>query len=266
MKWTSILLAMISFLLGGVAQGAGFAHNENFLVLAADQRLADEVLAQASKLRGGIIGEWLGEEWLRKPLDPECGRTILHVKLSDTEDEGLTWAVDYEGRRHHRTWVTAPRERAFGSTLRHELVHCTLSTRFGHALPKWAEEGAACLSDDGDRKETRQRLIEQYRRTGRWPDLEPIVQADVISRQDEAAYASAASLTEFLVSRADKPTFLNFAVATKAQGWSVALQEYYGVSGIDRLQAQWRSWANRGERALTALPRRNAAGVASIDR
>ena len=68
------------------AYGAGFVRDDDFIVFAPDESLAEAVLAKAAQLRRQIAEEWFGE-----PLPPGAGRTLIHVQLDDREDSGLTW-------------------------------------------------------------------------------------------------------------------------------------------------------------------------------
>ena len=56
-------------------------------ILEFRAQLADDGLVRADQLRDEVALEWLGG-----PLDADMEPTILHVKLSSTEDRGLTWA------------------------------------------------------------------------------------------------------------------------------------------------------------------------------
>ena len=68
---------------------AGFAHDENFIVYAPDQDLADRVLAKAEEFRKAEAKNLLGAE-----LEPGKGRTIITVEVSASEDSGFTWPID----------------------------------------------------------------------------------------------------------------------------------------------------------------------------
>ncbi len=166
MKSICFVCAFAGLLIASVAQGAGFAHDDNFIVLAPDQALAEEVLDRAEHFRGQVAQEWLGED-----LPPSVGRAVIHVSLSDLEDSGLTWAIDCPERKYHKLWVKGTRDQVLGSTLHHEMVHAVLVTRFPDQLPAWAEEGAASTKDDPQRIDTRRRIIDWYARTGNWPKL-----------------------------------------------------------------------------------------------
>lgn len=223
-----------------VASGAGAAHSENFIVLAPSEALADELLARAEQFRQEVAMEWLG-----KPLPPNIGPTILHLELSDSEDRGQTWVIDHPDRKYHRVWLVTNRESAMGSTLRHEIVHVVMATRFPKRLPQWAEEGAASLSDGGGRPEIRENIIDWYAETKNWPDLAGVFESEIIPSHDKAAYSVAASVTHYLLSKKDKPTFIAFAAESKEDGLDAALHDRYGIGSLTDLQGQWEAWVTR---------------------
>lgn len=257
MRVVHLLQALAIVLLTACAQGAGFAHNDNFVVLAPDQSLAAEVLNKANVFRKQIAEEWLGEE-----LPPGIGEALIHVTLSATEDNGLAWPIDDPGRKLHKVWLTTSREGAVGSTLYHEIVHLVMATQFPDRLPAWAEEGIASLSDDPQRAQIRERVLGWYSRTGNWPDLAGILQYPAVAHSDKAAYSVAVSVTEYLLSRADKATFLRFAQAGKREGWDRALEHHYRIASVRDLQGAWQTWASHGPQTLTrpsTTPRQEAA-------
>jgi hypothetical protein len=236
--------------------GAGMAHDENFIVMAPNQTLAEELLARANQFRREVAVEWLGRE-----LPPSVGRTIINVELSEVTDRGFTWPVDSPARKFHKMWLTTSRDRALGSTLRHEITHVVLATRFRGMMPPWAEEGSASLEDDARRIETRKEIIGWYNETGDWPSLTKLFQADRILASDTALYSVAASVTEYLLTCKDRRTFLAFAVAGKRNGWDRALAEHYAIGGVDHLQEAWQAWAGRNGGAGRGRPAVRAAST-----
>jgi hypothetical protein len=228
--------------------GACFQHDENFTVLAEDEMLAADVLASANRFRQRVANEWLGVE-----LPPSVGETIIHVTLSDEEDRGLTWAIDSPNRSMHKIWLTTSRDRANGSTLQHEIAHIVLATRYPQRLPAWADEGIAGTYDEQDRINLRRQIIHWYADTGNWPSLESVFQMPTIINTDKKAYSVAASVTEFLLTRGDRPTFVEFAAAGQQAGWDRALQDFYRLESVAALQQAWQAWASGIETSNSEL-------------
>lgn len=258
MRMNNAALILFGLAAAPAAQAAGVARSENFIVMAPDQVLADQVLVRAEDYRRQAAKEWLGQE-----LPPGVGRAIIHVVVCEAEDTGLTWPIDSPQRKFHRLFLRASRERLLGSGLGHEITHLVFAVRYPGRLPVWADEGAASLSDDQSRTDIRRDVIQRYVRTGNWPDLRPILEARTIGASDRATYSVARSLTEYLLSRGDRATFLRFAVAGKEGGWDRALREHYAIHTVPELQLAWQAWASgdlrtgapatsdRAERSLT---------------
>lgn len=230
---------------------AGFQHDENFTILAEDELLAADVLASANRFR-----QQVANDWLRLELPPSVGETVIHVTLSSEEDRGLTWAIDSPNRSMHKIWLTTSRDRANGSTLQHEIAHIVLATRYPQRLPAWADEGIAGTYDEQDRINTRRQIIQWYAQTENWPTLESVFQMPAIINTDKKAYSVAASVTEFLLTRADKPTFVEFAAAGQQAGWDRALQDFYKIESVAALQQAWQAWASGSK--LASVPNRQA--------
>jgi hypothetical protein len=250
----TVVLALMSFVLmiPSLSHAAGWAHDENFVVLAPDQGTAEFVLARANEYRKQVAVEWLGEE-----LPPSVGQTVVHVEYSTTEDSALTWPIDSPRRTMHKLWLTTAPDKAGGKVLHHEITHVVLNTQFPGSLPAWSDEGAASMKDDEERKAVGERILAWYVKSGNWPALETVLEAPAINASNQAAYAIAASLTQYLLTRGDRSTFLKFAQSGKARGWDLALKEQYKIDSVKDLQAAWQAWvqsASRADlRAATAL-------------
>jgi hypothetical protein len=229
--------------------GAGLARSSNFVVGAEQQELADAVLAQAEAFRQQIAQEWLGDD-----LPPDGQRVVIHVFVSDEEDHALTRIDPGDARgRHHMMWiVTAPH--LINSALAHEMTHVVFGCQYQNRVPIWANEGAASLLDDPRRQATRQRIIGEFARTGQWPDLNDVFDRASLAVSDAAGYATAASVTEFLLARAGKPTFLRFALEGQALGWDAALWKYYQIRNVGGLQSQWQDWSKQQRTHSSSSP------------
>ena len=250
--WVTMALALS---IACEAHAVGFDHNENFIVFAPDQSLAETVLAKAVGLRKQIAEEWFEEE-----LPSGNGRTLIHVELSDSEDSGLTWVKDPKDPRQtlHRVWLTTTRDRALGSMLAHEMTHAVFATRFPDRLHPWIEEGIASLHDDPGRAADRRRILRRYAQQGSWPRLGRIIGARRIVATDDAAYCVGPSVVQYLLSRGDKADLIRFAVAAKEKGCEQALRECYGFAGVQDLQLAWQAWASKAAKSYAyAAPRRS---------
>ncbi len=234
------LVSCLMVALIGADRGTALRANPNFLVCASSSELANELLVAADAHRDEMAEQWLGE---KLPLG--VGRTHIHLELSDTKDNGWTWPIDHPDRKAHMMWLVTDRDKALGSTLAHEITHIVLLTRYPGQLPAWANEGAACQQDDKQSIATRRKILRSFAKTGRWPKLSPLLAAEKIPSNDQSAYATAVSLTEFFLARGDKPAFIRFAVDGKRHGWNQALTRHYRIRDVVVLETAWKSWATR---------------------
>lgn len=225
-------------LLPGVAFGQTVA-TKNFVVTAPDMLLAEEVLARAESLR-----ETLAERWLGEKLPVGVGPTVIRVKLSSSEDKGLSWVAENDSRLSHLMWLTTSRERAIGTTLAHEMTHVVLATRYPGSVPVFATEGAACEQDDPERLAMRREIVEWWAQTGNWPHVGELLESRQIEPSDTASYAHACSLTAFLLARGGRAKFIDFAVAGENRGWPNAVCDFYGYRSLASLQNAWRNFAS----------------------
>ena len=238
------LLALLFLsLLVPAALGAGHVYNENFSVLtpnwatqADTDEYAQQLLVQAEKYRKEIAQEWLGAE-----LPRGVGRTLINVRFTEARDAGLTWP---DAGRHRTTlYLATTPERALGTTLKHEMCHVVLATRFPQTkrLPAWIEEGIASRYDDGERSGARRRLIDWWVDTSNWPGIASALHAQRISATDRVSYTVASSVVEVLLARGSKAKLLEFAQAARGD-LSAALETHYQIRGLVALESKWKAW------------------------
>ena len=239
MKAVSCAVLLFSLGLPSTLFAVGFAHDETFIVYAPDQILADQVLARAEQFRKAEARDLLGAE-----LERGVGRTIITVELSASRDSGFTWPIDHPDRKFHNMWLTTLRERASGSTLRHEIRHVVLNTRFRDRLPPWVEEGLASRSDDPERQQLWRETAAAFSQSG-WPEIRSVIEARAIHSTDRATYGALTSLVNYLLTRGSVSKLLEFAVTGKKDGWNSALSQCYGIGSLGELESQWHAWVGQ---------------------
>lgn len=240
--------ACLSLCSASLCLADGAARNENGIVLAASEEFAQAVLDKANDYRRQAALEWLGEE-----LPPSVGPMMIYARVSDVEEEGKTWRIDSPQRRFHTIWVTASEDLVLGALLHHEVTHAVLATQMPEGVPAFLDEGIASRVDDPRRVAIRRRILDWFVSTGNWPQVASLLDLEMISASDQQTYAVAASLTEYLLTRGDKPTLLKFARSGKANGWSQALRMHYQIESVAQLEQAWRAWeTGRSTAAKTA--------------
>jgi hypothetical protein len=198
--------AGIAFLcLAAIANAAGFVHNDNFLIFTESsispkvaQDFANSLMTRAEAYRKQIAEDWLG-----RPLPAGIGRATINLRFSESEDTGLTWAIDHPSRKTHTVYLVTSADKALGTTLAHEMVHVVLATRFPHPhrLPAWLEEGIASQYDDENRKRLRADKASWWVETEVWPNVENVLSAHNIQADDREAYAVSAQVAGVRASR-----------------------------------------------------------------
>jgi len=69
-----------------------------------------------------------------------------------------------------------------------------------------------------------------------------LIESSDLRSFDEASYAAATSLVDFLLTRGDKQTLLKFAQDGERSGWAAALQTHYRIASLQELQSEWLAW------------------------
>jgi hypothetical protein len=250
----------LASLINSPANGAGpesapreTVNNDNFVVAAPNLELAGAVLQRAEELRDEIAREWLGQT-----IPPGAGTAVISVRTTPAENSGRTWPGADLRRPTFMVWLTAPEAEVTGPLLAHEVTHVVLSTRFPGELPPWANEGIASLRDSAERKAIRQRLLAWQASTGNWPRVQQILTAEKIPSSAQGDYSLASSLVEYLLTRGDRSTLLDFAIEGRRRGWDAAIEHYYKIDSVAALQEAWRAWATeqlQDHRTAMATPR-----------
>jgi hypothetical protein len=240
----SLSIFFLGILLMGLPRAAAVEYSDspNILVTAPDRELADAVQARAKQFRREVAREWLGRE-----LPEGLGVTMISVKISTGESECLTWPVTPGSkRRYHKVWLTTTRASALGHSLRHEMVHVVLATAaFPQRLPVFLEEGIATREDPPARLARLRQTARQQAQSGATMDFERLLTASGLNPLDGNSYSSALSLCEFLLTRGDRQTLLQFGLSGQRTGWPAALRQYYGLVSMRDLESAWRNWALR---------------------
>jgi len=109
-----------------------------------------------------------------------------------------------------------------------------------HAVPRWADEGIATLSEPPERLEKYRRALSQLARTGQLFTLRELLTLEQYPdrRRIDVFYAQSVSLVEFLTQQRDATTLTAFVRDGLRQGYEASLQKHYGWN-LDELQMRW---------------------------
>lgn len=260
MDAVQVACSLLFTLVPSIENPSGRASSDNFVVYAPTQELASEVLQRAESLRTEFARELFGES-----IPPGVGLTSIHIRLSDNADEGRTWLTDDPKRGCHLVWLSTTGS-ILPTSLRHEMIHVVLGTKLFGKVPCWADEGLACVYDEPEHINSRQRLVEAFARNGNWPDIRRVLDEPKLADTDHAAYAIAASLTRFFLNRGDHAKFLAFAQSGSRDGWDRALNDHYRIHNTTELLSQWQDWVCAANSATTSRGRNRDAVPSSPKR
>lgn len=221
---------------------AARAQSRNFVVNARSQEVAQQCVEYAEKYRKEKALDWLGYE-----LPPWPTPCTVDVKLTMGGAGGATSFDFDEGsvRQQHMS-VEGPLHRILDSVLPHEVTHTVFAARFRRPLPRWADEGGSVLSEDREERARHDLMVRQICRNGRLIPLRRLFVLTEYPRDVMALYAEGFSVANYLVSQKGKRTFLDFVATGQTSGWDGAIQQYYGLGGIDALEAKWIDWLIQG--------------------
>lgn len=207
----------------------------NFEVTADSADLAREIALEAEKWRAT-----LASRWLNRPLakwDDSC-RIDVTTRLTG----GTGW-TDYHflGGRLVRVGIRleGPGERLLEYVLPHELTHAVLVTALGEALPRWADEGAAMLSESQSQKHRHRLRAHQLLKTGKLIPLGELLNtAEYPAKKSQlhAFYAESFTLCEFLIIKGGAVRFLEFVKDGHAEGWDRAILRHYKLQNAQALE------------------------------
>ncbi len=147
-------------------------------------------------------------------------------------------------------------ERLGDSVIPHEISHMLVATNFAKPLIRWADEGIASSLESRAEKIKLEMIIssDSKRIEGR---LESSIETfdKILVRKTYPEdnnkllefYAKSMSLTEFLVEKGGKDSFMKFLKEanpkqTDVMHWNKLLNKYYKINGTSELESKWRIW------------------------
>ncbi len=233
--------------------GWDVAETGNFRVFHHQQRpLAEKTAQVAEATRQGMGTKWLGDagaDWT-----PRCD-IFLHETAQDySKATGVPAnspghsTIRSEGGRvvGRRIDLHRDDESMLTAVLPHEATHVVLAGRFGdYAVPRWADEGVAVLSEPRDKVERHLRNLPQYNQDNTLLKVREIMQMNDYPnpRFISAFYAQSVSVVEFLTKEKGPTTFSAFVKDGLTGGYEAALRKHYGIQSFDELEQRWRKYA-----------------------
>jgi hypothetical protein len=216
----------------------------NFEVTAESPEVAKAVAEEAEKWRAT-----LARHWLKSPIEDWPEVCQIEVRIRRTGGSGWT---SYEKLGGKLVGVgielQGPPERLLEYVLPHELTHAVLVLALGEAMPRWADEGAAMLSESDSQKLRQKLLVKQLVQSGNAiPARQLLEMADYPASKSRlhAFYAQSQTLTEFLIARGGPRQFLKFVRDGRDESWDLALSRHYKWENIEAMEGAWSEWLQK---------------------
>jgi hypothetical protein len=247
----------VTVVLFAALSSMGAVHRtQNFVVHAATAEVAQQVGQLAEHYRKDKAQLWLGAEM--PPWPQPCP---LHVSVTMSPPSGattFTFGHDRNGQGQvmgMRMEINGPLDRLLASVLPHEITHTVFAHYFRCPVPRWADEGGSVLSEDKPERDRHDRLTRQFLNEGKQIPMRTLFSLKEYPANVHALYAEGFSITEFLVKRGDRGTFLRFLAHGMNHGWDGAVQTFYGHSRVEELESAWLTYLRDGR--ITDVARGN---------
>jgi hypothetical protein len=253
-----------AFVLLGVLPAMGASYpTTNFLVEAPTPQIAQWIGQAAETYRQQKAIEWLGQE-----MPPWPERCPLHVRVTMSGPGGATSFAFDRGRvlGQHMN-IEGPMDRLVASVLPHEVTHTVFAYYFRRPVPRWADEGGAVLSEDEVERERHDKLVRHILNTpGRKIPLRRLFALHDYPSDVMVLYAEGFSVSNFLVSRSDRRTFLEFInQGMSGYGWDNAVRTYYHFNSVDDLEEAWLAQLRSTRRPPVQLAQNIASPAPAVE-
>lgn len=210
----------------------------NFVVYAPNQEIAQQVGQYAEHYRKEKAVEWLGQEM---PTWPQPCPLQVQVNMQGPSG-ATTFNFGPGGVQSMRMEIQGPLDRLLASVLPHEITHTVFAHHFRRPVPRWADEGGSVLSEDGLEKDRHDKLTRQILNRGQQIPLRRLFSLREYPPQVMNLYAQGFSMSDYLVKRSDRRTFLAFVGLGMQRGnnnWDQAVQTFYGHRSVEELEEAW---------------------------
>lgn len=251
--------------LGKNAQGWLVAETDHFRIFHHQaQDLADKVAQIAERTRRSMYRKWFGTD--AAPWNPKC-ELILHSTGAEyTKMTGVPATSpghsriesDPSGQRiiARRMDLRCDAPGFLEAVLPHETTHVVLAGMFGkHAVPRWADEGIAVLTEPTYKIEQHRRNLNKASQDGTLFGVKELMQLNDYPqpRRISAFYAQSVCLVEYLMELKSPRTLTAFIADGLNHGYDTALQKHYGLT-MGQLEQRWQQHVAGGASKVASAP------------
>ena len=227
---------LLVFVWAGVFASFGASYRtQNFVVEAPTPQVAQQICQAAEVYRKEKALLWLGRE-----MPPWPEPLPVKVKVTMSGAGGATSFVFHGGQvLEQKMNIEGSLDRLLSSVLPHEVTHTVFAFHFRQAVPRWADEGGAVLSEDDAERNRHDQLCRQILNGGRAMPLRRLLSLTEYPRDVMVLYAQGFSVVDFLVGQSSRPAFLNFIAQGMQQGWDTAVQTHYRYRNVEEMEQAW---------------------------
>jgi RNA polymerase sigma factor (sigma-70 family) len=211
------------------------ARTEHFVVTARSRKVAVAIGLAAERLRKELAVLWLGKELPKWPdLLP------IQVKTTSGGIGGATsFSFDKGNVLSQHMNLEGPLDALLQSSLPHEMTHVILAHAAGWPLPRWADEGAALLSESEAQRTRHLRIMAKVLDEERLIGLKKLFMLKDYPKDVMVLYAEGLSVVGYLVERGGRAKFLGFLKDGMEMGWDEALSKHYDIATVGDLEREW---------------------------
>lgn len=181
---------------------------------------------------------------LNRPGDSSVGSTRMKF------DQGRTVYRRIDVRVDASDWSNA--------ALPHELTHVVLGERLGgRALPRWADEGMAMLSESAEKHRERLSNLQMILAGNSKLTMQQLTSpaGGTAVHQRDAFYGQSLALSSMLIEKSSAAKFADFVDNAAAGDLEDALRRHYQLDGVAALQQEWQHWVRDPKQVkFAALP------------
>ena len=233
----------------------------NFLVTAPSEAIARRVANAAEYQRKKLAMLWYGHE-----LNDWANRCSVEVDANPNKGAGGSTSFKFSRGEVYgwRMRVQGSVERILDSVIPHEVNHTILACYFRRKVPRWADEGAATIFEHDSERQRQIDEIQRLMHDGRRIPLRVLMsmtQYPSDMRQVMAMYAQSYSVTDYLIQKGGRKTFLTFLSDAHQSGWDDALRTHYAEESVEHLEQDWTGWVMAGFPRLNLPPGQLLAGT-----
>lgn len=235
---------------GKNAQGWQVSETAHFRILHQQrQDLVEQVARIAEKTRLEMHRKWFGQD--PQAWTPRCELYLYATAQEYSKATGVPATSPGHSRIEsesggrvigRRMDLHCENPTMLTCVLPHETTHVVLAGQFGpFAVPRWADEGMAVLSEPADKVEQHRKNLARCARENQLFVVQDLMKMNDYPqpRQISAFYAQSVILVDYLAKQRGPAVFASFVRDGLREGYEPALQKHYGLTGFAELQQRW---------------------------